>query len=201
MNRDDSDLYMKRALFFMAAMVVFAAGTLQTPAQDQQQATQQPPQIAQFQKIEDQWSSALVKQDQFTLETILSPTFVNISAAGEITSRDEAVAAMFEKGLPQAMTMEQRVVNVRIIEDVAVVDGTYVEQRKLNGVRSEERGVFTHIYQRVREVWVCLQSQRTAVIEQGDDKKKAGRKKSTVALPFHIPLTRENSSSQPTPLA
>jgi hypothetical protein len=190
---------MKRLLFLLTTFVLFYAGTVQAPANAQQQ-TQQPPQIAEFQKIEDQWSTALVKQDQFTLETILSPTYINISSTGEITTRNQLVATMFEKGMPQAVTMEQRVVNVRIIEDVALVDGTYIQRTKLNGVQHEERGIFTHVYQHVREVWVCVQSQRTAVVEQGDEKKKSAKKKSDAELPFHIPFTHQNSdSTQPAP--
>ena len=188
---------MKPALFSTTIVVALAAALvpLRGHAQEAPPQPAQSAQIAQFQKIEDQWSNALVKQDQYTLETILSPTFVNISPGGEINTRDQQVAAMFEKVLPQAQTMEQRVVSVRIIEDVAVVDGTYVERTKLNGVQREERGIFTHIYQHVREVWVCVQSQRTAVVEQGDEKKKSGRKKSEAALPLHIPFTRENSGA------
>lgn len=188
---------MRRTLFSIATVVIFAAGLAPLHAQTEQ-PTQQPPLIAQFQKIEDQWSTALVKQDQFTLETILSPTFINISTAGEITTRDQQVANMFEKGVPQAMTMEQRVVNVRTIEDVAIVDGTYIERTKLNGIQHEERGIFTHVYQHVREVWVCVQAQRTAVVEQGNEKKKSAKKKSDAELPFHIPFTRQNSDSTQT---
>lgn len=170
-----------------------------------QQQTQQPPQITQFQKIEDQWSTALVKQDQYTLEDILSPSFVSISSSGEISTRNQEVADMFEKGLPQPVSMEQRVVNVRVIEDVAIVDGTYIERTRLNGIQREERGIFTHVYQHVREVWVCVQAQRTPVVEQSDEKKKAARKKSDAELPFHIPLLHkgaesdQQSSSQPAP--
>lgn len=165
-----------------------------------EQPAQQPPQIAQFQQIEDQWSTALVKQDQFTLETLLSPTFIDLSSSGEILTRNQQVANMFQKGLPQPVSMEQRVVNVRIIEDVALVDGTYIERTKLNGVQHEERGIFTHVYQHVREVWVCVQSQRTAVVEQSNEKKKSAKKKSDAELPFHIPFTRQNSdSTQPAP--
>ncbi len=199
MNEENSSFSMRRTLFSIATVVIFAAGLAPSHAQTGQPA-QQPPQIAQFQKIEDQWSTSLVKEDQFTLETILSPTFINISTTGEITTRDQQVANMFEKGVPQAVTMEQRVVNVRTIEDVAVVDGTYIERTKLNGVQHEERGIFTHVFQHVREVWVCVQSQRTAVVEQGDEKKKSAKKKSDAELPFHIPFTRQNSdSTQPAP--
>lgn len=188
---------MRRTLFSIATVVIFAAGLAPLHAQTEQPA-QQPPLIAQFQKIEDQWSTALVKQDQFTLETILSPTFIDISSAGDITTRDQRVADMFEKGVPQAMTMEQRVVNVRTIEDVAIVDGTYIERTKLNGIQHEERGIFTHVYQHVREAWVCVQAQHTAIVEQSNEKKKSAKKKSDAELPFHIPFTHQNSDSTQT---
>lgn len=185
---------MKRFLFRLVLFAYVAPGLTARPAHAQQ-AAEQPPQITEFQKIEDEWSTALVKQDQFTLETILSPTFVDISSAGEITTRNTQVAAMFEKGVAQAMTMEQRVVNVRIIEDTAVVDGTYIERTKLNGEQRERRGIFTHIYQHVRGVWVCVQSQRTAVVEQDGEKKKAAKKTSDAPEPFHIPLFHKGAES------
>jgi hypothetical protein len=185
---------MKRFLFSLAAFAILAAGFLQKPSYAQQR-TQQPPLITEFQKIEDQWSNALAKQDQYALENILSPTLINISSAGDITTRDQQVAKMYEKGVPQIVSMEQRVVNVRIIEDVAVVNGTYIERTKLNGVEHEERGIFAHVYQHVRETWVCVQSQRTALINQAPQDKKAEKKKSTAALPFHIPLVHQGADS------
>jgi hypothetical protein len=201
----DFILKMRITLLPLAAATLFVAAGSVPPIAQAQQTTQQPPLVAAFQKIEDQWSTALAKQDQYTLETILSPTYVDLSSSGEISTRNTQVADMYEKGLPQVVTMEQRVVNVRIIEDVAVVDGTYIERTKLNGVQHEERGIFTHVYQRVRDVWVCVQSQRTPVIEQADDKKKSEKKKSDADLPFHIPLfhkgadSSQPSSSQPAP--
>jgi hypothetical protein len=151
--------------------------------------------IVEFQKLEDQWSTALAKQDQYTLETILSPTFVDISSVGAITTRNQQVAAMYEKGLPQPVSMEQRVVSVRVVEDVAVVNGTYIQRTKLNGVERDERGIFAHVYQHVRGVWVCIQSQRTAVIENADANKKAEKKTSNAELPFHIPLIHKGADS------
>jgi hypothetical protein len=204
MNEEIPDSSMKRILSSLVTFGVFAAGMVQRPAMAQQQ-TQQPPQIAAFQKLEDEWSTAVAKQDQFTLENILSPTFIDLSSTGEITTRNQQVADMYEKGVSQVMSMEQRVVNVRIIEDVAVVDGTYIERTKLNGIEREERGVFTHVFQHVRGNWVCVQSQRTAVVEQGDEKKKADKKKSDAEMPFHIPLlhkgadSNQQPSAQPTP--
>jgi hypothetical protein len=196
MKARELTLKIKKILLSLATAMSFVMAAAVSPiAQAQQASVQQPPLITEFQKIEDAWSTALVKQDQYTLETILSPTFVDIATTGQINTRNQRVAAMYEKGLPQPVSMEQRVVNVRIIEDVAVVDGTFIERTKLNGVEREERGIFTHVYQHVRGVWVCVQSQRTAVVEQDDEKKKSEKKKSAAALPFHIPLIHQGAES------
>lgn len=197
-NKEIPSLIAMKRLLFLAAFAIFAAGFVQRPAYAQQQI-QQPPQITEFQTIEDQWSNAVAKQDQYGLENILSPSFVDISSYGDITTRNQQIAEMYEKGVSQVASMEQRVVNVRIIEDIAVVDGTYIERTKLNGVQREERGIFTHVYQHVREVWVCVQSQRTAIIEN-DPNKKAEKKKSNAALPFHIPLVHQGADSTQTPI-
>lgn len=162
----------------LAAALVIAAAAAVSPIAHAQQDTQQTSQVAAFQKLEDQWSASLAKQDQFTLETILAPGFVNISSSGDITTRDQQVAAMFETGEPRVQTVEQKVENVRVIEDVAIVDGTYAETTKLNGIRRSEQGVFTHIYQRLHGTWMCVQSQRSAFPPQANTQKRSRKKKS-----------------------
>ncbi len=186
---------MKQNLFLLAVSAVLLAGS----AVAQQPVTPpQSPEIDQFQKFEDQWSNALVKQDQYALENLMSPVYVDISSGGDITTRNQQIAALYEKSGPQPVSMEQRVVNVRTIEDVAVVDGTYIQKWKLNGTVHEERGIFTHVYQHARGNWICVNSQRTAVVERGEEKTKKTAKKSNADLPFHIPLLFKGSdSSQP----
>lgn len=186
---------MKQILISLAACTVLLAGT----AIAQQQATPpESPEIAQFQKLEDQWSDALMKRDQYTLENLMSPQYVDISSVGDITTRNQQVALLYEKSGPQPVSMEQRVVNVRSIEDVAVVDGTYIQKWKVNGLIHEERGIFTHVYQHARGNWICVNSQRTAVVEQGDAKVSKAGKKSNAELPFHVPLLFKGKySSQP----
>jgi len=154
---------MKIRLFCKVALGCFLAPAVLCGVAPAQQSNVQPPLVHKFQKIEDQWSTSLVKRDQYTLETILAPTFEDISSSGDILTSNQVVASLFEKDAPRVTMMQQRVVTVRIIEDVAIVSGTYIEETKLNGATREERGVFTHIYQHVREVWKCIQSQRTAL--------------------------------------
>jgi hypothetical protein len=200
-------LRMRHIFFSLAASAALFAGLAsaqQTGTTQPSKPTQptQPPEIVQFQKLEDQWSEAVAKRDQFALENILSPILVNISSTGEVTTRNQQVAELFEKGGPQPVSVEQRVVNVRIFEDTALVDGTYIVKWKTNGVLREERGIFTHVYQHARSNWICVHSQRTAVVEKTDEKQKTASKKTNAELPFHIPLIYQGKqSTQPPPAA
>jgi len=191
-------LRMKSIFVSLAASAVLFAGL----AAAQQPPVQQPPEIAQFQRLEDQWSDAVEKRDQYGLELLMSPILVDISSTGEVTTRNQQIAQLFEKGAPQPVSMEQRVINVRTIEDMALVDGTYIIKWKINGQVREERGIFTHVYQHARGNWICVHAQRTAVVEKSDEKQKPPGKKSTAELPFHIPLIyKGDQSSQPPPAA
>jgi len=191
-------LRMKSIFVSLAASAVLFAGL----AAAQQPPVQQPPEIAQFQRLEDQWSDAVEKRDQYGLELLMSPILVDISSTGEVTTRNQQIAQLFEKGAPQPVSMEQRVINVRTIEDMALVDGTYIIKWKINGQVREERGIFTHVYQHARGNWICVHAQRTAVVEKSDEKQKPPRKKSTAELPFHIPLIyKGDQSSEPPPTA
>lgn len=148
------------------------------------------PEAKQFQGLEDQWSTALMKSDQYTLENLMAPTFLDIAANGEVTTRNQQIADLYAKTGPQPVSMEQKVVNLRMVEDVAIVDGTYIHKWKQSNSIHEERGIFTHVYQRTHGGWVCIHSQRTEVVEQSDAKasKQKAVKKSNAEEPFHIPL-------------
>jgi hypothetical protein len=189
-----------KSIFVSLAASAVLFGSLAV-AEQQSAQPQQPPEIVQFQKLEDQWSDAVAKRDQYALELLMSPVLVNISATGEVTTRNQQIAQLYEKGGPQLASMEQRVVNVRTFEDTAVVDGTYIIKWKINGQVQEERGIFTHVFQHARGNWVCVHAQRTAVVEKVDQKQKTAAKKSNAELPFHIPLIHEGAQSKQPPPA
>jgi hypothetical protein len=192
---------MKHIVFVLAASAVLFTGLAVAQQSSKPQQPVQPPEITQFQKLEDQWSNAIEQRDQYALELLMSPILVNISSSGEVTTRNQQIALLFEKSGPQPISMEQRVVNVRTFEDMAVVDGTYITKWKINGQVREERGIFTHVYQHARGNWVCVHAQRTAVVEKGaDQKQKSSGKKSSAELPFHVPLIYQGQqSTQPAP--
>jgi ketosteroid isomerase-like protein len=142
------------------------------------------PEVAQFQKIEDSWSDAVNRRDQYGLELVLSPLFVDVSASGDVTTRNQQVVQVIS-GEDKTVYLTQKVVTVRMLGDIAVVNGTYTLHHKVNSGPVDEKGIFTHVFERVRGGWLCINSQRTVLRQDTSTKQK---KASTAEMPFHIPL-------------
>jgi ketosteroid isomerase-like protein len=143
------------------------------------------PQVKEFQKIEDTWSNAINSRDQYSLELVLSPLFVDVSASGDITTRNQQLAQLIT-GEDKSMHLDQRVITVRLLGDTAVANGTYLVHHKASAGQVDEKGVFTHVFERLRGGWVCVNSQRTLLREDAPGKKK--KQASDAEMPFHIPL-------------
>ena len=151
------------------------------------------PEIREFQKVEDSWSSAVNGRDQYGLELVLSPLFLDISASGDITTRNQQLAQVIN-GDDKTIHLDQRVITVRLLGDIAVANGTYVLHRKAASGPVDEKGIFTHVFERMHNGWVCVNSQRTVLREDGP----AGKKKthSEAEMPFHIPLFSKSEKNQ-----
>lgn len=139
--------------------------------------------VAEFQKLEDTWSNAINIRDQYALENVLSPLFLDVAASGDITTRNQQVAYLIS-GEDKTLHLEQKVITVRMMGDSAVINGTYVLHHRTDDGPVDDKGVFTHVYERTHDRWVCVNSQRTLVRQVSTDK----HKKSRADQPFHIPL-------------
>jgi len=185
-----------RSLLFLLAGLAPAA----FPTHAQQAATEetakQPTQIDVMQKVEDSWSEALAKRDQYGLELVLSPRYVDISESGEVRSRNQEIAHILTR-YPDLISLEQKVVDVRTIGDIAIVNGTYILRRRVNGKPVDEKGVFSHVFQHNRSTWQCINSQRTVVIEQAVGKTQTAKTTSNAELPFHVPFFHKGDDPNP----
>ncbi|HZB87088.1 MAG TPA: nuclear transport factor 2 family protein [Terracidiphilus sp.] len=187
---------MTRAVcFFIAALFPLAVLAQQAAPAATRAAvtTTASPEVAAFQKIEDSWAESINARDQYGLELVLSPLFVGVSAAGEVTTRNQQVAEMIS-GDDKTIHLDQKVITVRMLGDVAVANGTYTLHHRVAAGPVDEKGVFTHVFERVRGNWLCINSQRTAVREEtpGKAKKKSG---SQAEEPFHIPFFTKDKSN------
>jgi ketosteroid isomerase-like protein len=141
------------------------------------------PDIAQFQKIEDTWDQAVNRRDQYSLENVLSPLFLDVSGTGDITTRNQQLAFIIATE-DKSLHLQQKVITVRLLGDTAVANGTYVLHRRGSSGEIDEKGVFTHVFERSHNGWLCINSQRT-VLKEDNGK---GKKKSDTESPFHIPI-------------
>lgn len=145
-----------------------------TPSSAAAQMTQN---VAQIQKVVDRWDDAANQHDQYALELVLAPQFIAVSDTGQVTDRDQQVSQMLMKGAPQ-FTLVQKAVSVRMVGDVAVVNGTYDRIYKASKLShtamKDEKGVFSQVYIRARNTWQCINSQRTLIVESSakNEKKK-----------------------------
>jgi ketosteroid isomerase-like protein len=147
-------------------------------------ASAESPAIHDFQKIEDAWDDAIDQRDQYALELVLSPLFMDVSASGDFTTRNQQLALLIT-GEDKTLHLEQRVITVRMLGDITVANGTYVLRRKAGSAPVEEKGVFTHVFERARGGWLCINSQRTKL---PTDTSAKAKKQTGAESPFHIPI-------------
>ena len=164
-------------------------------------------QVDELQKVVDRWDEAVTQHDQYALELVLAPQFIDISDTGQVMNRDELISEMLMKDAPR-VTLTQKVVSVRMVGDGAIVNGTYdrlFQGNRLSRTKSkDEKGVFSQVYVRARSSWECINSQRTIIIEPVVKTKKKSKDESDEKslhhdLGFHLPGLHHDSNSDSQP--
>ena len=155
-------------LFFLETPVLFCLLFSAVPLYPQQQTHANQTSVLtdeqKFQQVEDRWSAAINKRDQYLLELVLSPELIDISATGDVTTRNQQISSLLQESA-ESRSLDQRVVRVRVLENLAVITGSYTEQLRVNDKAVQQKGVFTHIYQNIRGNWLCVNSHHTATEE------------------------------------
>jgi hypothetical protein len=193
LSRLELDLLMNRFVLFFSFSLLCCVAAAQNPPSDPATGAVPPadkpgvmetvtPEILQFQKIDDSWSDAVNRRDQYALELVLSPLFVDVSASGDVTTRNQQVAQVLSSE-DKTLYLTQKVVTVRMLGDIAVANGTYTLHHKVASGLVDERGIFTQVFERVHGGWLCLNSQRTVLRQDASSKKR----ESSPETPFHLP--------------
>lgn len=172
-------------VFFFLALSVSVAQSPTAPQVKPAATSAETPEIGEFQKLENSWSNAVNMRDQYGLELVLSPLFVDVASSGDISTRNQQLAQLIV-GEKEDIHLEQRVITVRMLGDIAVANGTYTLHHRVNSTPVDEKGVFTHVFERVHGGWACINSQRTLLRAENPGAKP--KKQSTAEMPFHIPL-------------
>lgn len=162
-------------------------------------------QIAELQKVADRWDDAIDQRDQYALELVLAPEYVEISDTGNVLSHDQVVSDLIAKDA-EHYKLTQKVIAVRLVGDVAVVNGTYdrvFPAPKLGHDKArEERGVYSQVYIRARNSWACINSQQTRIegtAAQGGKKSRDKNGSTNQDMGFHFPGFRHSENSKAGP--
>ncbi len=141
------------------------------------------PEVVEMQKVTDQWDDAVLQRDAYALDLVLSPKMIDISSSGQITHRDQWVALVTQKSSP-VRTLNQTVTHVSLLGDVAIVNGTYDVKFKPDDEhrpQKDETGIYSQVFQRLQNSWVCINSQRTTLASASSDKNEKKDKKNKEA--------------------
>ena len=194
-----------RTKITLCALLLTVAGAVapaQQAAKPEAKKETVPPAFQELQSVADRWDDAVNKRDQYAMEMVLAPEFIGISATGDVTTRKQQIAQLFVKdALPDSL--QQKVINVRFVDAVAVVNGTYTMSWKGEKGPVLEKGIYSQVFQHVPSGWQCLNSQRTVVADEvtGTAAKEKAKpaKKGNAELPMHVPLVYKGPDSSKTP--
>ncbi len=177
----------------MYAQSVLANSVAYVPADTP--SDQLAPEVVAMQNVTDQWDDAVLQRDAYALDLVLSPKMIDISSSGQITHRDQWVTLVTQKSSP-VRTLNQTVTHVSLLGDVAIVNGTYDVKFKPDDEhrpQKDETGIYSQVFQRLQNSWVCINSQRTTLApasRPGDKKKKEARNEAAPAFSFPGNLPR-----------
>ena len=151
------------------------------------------PTVRELQAVEDKWSTAFNQRDQYAMELVLAPLFMDVSASGVFSTRDQQIANLITLD-DKTAAVEQQVLAARVLGDVAIATGTYTYRHKAGNGEALDKGVFTHVFEKRHGQWMCVSAQATQVASQTPETKKQQKTRSQAEMPFHIPFFTKGSS-------
>ena len=170
-----------------------SAATTDAAAGTNGAATTDSPAVRELQAVEDKWSAAFNQRDQYALELVLAPLFMDVSSSGVFTTRDQEIANLITLD-DKTAAVEQRVLAARVLGDVAIATGTYTYRHKAGNTEALDKGVFTHVFEKRHGQWMCVSAQATQVASQTPETKKQQKTRSQAEMPFHIPFFTKGSN-------
>ncbi|MGZ3375724.1 MAG: nuclear transport factor 2 family protein [Phenylobacterium sp.] len=112
--------------------------------------------------IEAQWSKAGVDHDIAAVDRIVAADWTGQDKSGKVTHKADILADM-KSGKAKSTAVTNRDLSVRILGDVAVVQGSDDEKSMYDGVDTSGAYTWTDVFQKRGGHWVVFASQVTPV--------------------------------------
>jgi ketosteroid isomerase-like protein len=112
--------------------------------------------------LEASWSKAIVANDSAAVGRILADDWTGQNPSGKVTTKAKALADM-KSGDNKSTSMTNHDVRVRIIGDVAIVQGMDDEKSTSKGKDVSGTYIWTDVFQKRSGHWVAVASQGSPV--------------------------------------
>ncbi len=111
---------------------------------------------------EASWSKAMVAKDMPALKEIIAADWIGQNQTGKMTNRAEFLAGL-SSGEDKISSMNNHDVHVRIIGDLAIVQGMDTEVSTHKGASTSGTYSWMDVFQKRGGKWVAIASQNTPV--------------------------------------
>ena len=111
-------------------------------------------------QLERDWESALVKNDQTTINRIVAEDCVFVSSTGELMTKAQADADRANSTLQFSTTPQM---SVRVLGDAAVVVGMNVETSQYVGMNTSGQYRWTDVFVKRNGKWQVVSAQSTRI--------------------------------------
>jgi len=113
--------------------------------------------------IENKRIKAMLTKDTSAMDEILSPSLVHITTDGSVRDKLEYMTHMSNTDSRfTSFDIEEQ--DVRFIDDVAIVTGSYTNQKiKNDAIQPKKQAVFTRVYQKLDSGWRLVTHQATRI--------------------------------------
>jgi ketosteroid isomerase-like protein len=115
-------------------------------------------------ELERQWAVAIKAGDSERIGRILGEDWIEVSNDGEKLTRAQLIAGV-KSGRVKVESIEFGPFEVKVLGDVAVVQGSHVEENTTNGQHSRGEVVWMDVFANRDGKWVVVRSQSAARVE------------------------------------
>jgi ketosteroid isomerase-like protein len=116
-------------------------------------------------QLERDWAVAIKAGDGEQVGRILGDDWVEVSNDGRKLTKEELIAGCVKSGRVKVESIEFGPMDVKVLGDVAVVQGSHVEKSTTNGQRISGEVVWMDVFANRDGKWVVVRSQSAARVE------------------------------------
>jgi len=115
-------------------------------------------------ELERQWAGAMKAGDGERIGRILGEDWIEVSNDGKKLTRAQLIAGV-KSGRVKVESIEFGPFEVKVLGDVAVVQGSHVEMSTTNGQRTRGEVIWMDVFANRDGKWVVVRSQSAARVE------------------------------------